>query len=209
MEASARSSLYITKNGKKTPTQNPTTYKHMHPQVFSNILKICGPRLPTELWKCRTQWTIQGKWPKKNEVRILWRGARRSGVSWGVPGEVVALMAIASQHPIVSGLGGRSNLGAEVVVFCILAEQKSYPVRPTGGVCSVCSSLNRWRFKWIMTRVFGVFFFFYTEFCKTKKRSFIVNLPALFMGSCYLLCGFKVLKDFVIKCMRGIDSYWD
>lgn len=32
-------------------------------------------------------------------------------------------LVIASQHPIVSGLSGRSNLGAEVVVLCTLADQ--------------------------------------------------------------------------------------
>lgn len=43
---------------------------------------------------------------------------------WGVHREaVVAFMVIASQHPIVSGLSGRSNLGAEVVAFCTLADQ--------------------------------------------------------------------------------------
>lgn len=38
------------------------------------------------------------------------------GSSWGeVHGEVVDVMEIASERPIVSGLSGRSNLGAEVV----------------------------------------------------------------------------------------------
>lgn len=36
---------------------------------------------------------------------------------------VVAFMVIASQHPIVSGLSGRSNLGAEVLAFCTLEDQ--------------------------------------------------------------------------------------
>lgn len=38
------------------------------------------------------------------------------GSSWGeVHAEVGAVMEIGSERPIVSGLGGRSNLGAEVV----------------------------------------------------------------------------------------------
>lgn len=36
---------------------------------------------------------------------------------------VVAFMVITSQHPIVSGLSGRSDLGAEVVAFCTLADK--------------------------------------------------------------------------------------
>lgn len=32
-------------------------------------------------------------------------------------------MVIASQHPIVSGLSGGSNLGAEIVAFCTLEHQ--------------------------------------------------------------------------------------
>jgi len=36
---------------------------------------------------------------------------------------MLAFIVIACQHRIVSGLSGRSNLGAEVVAFCSLADQ--------------------------------------------------------------------------------------
>lgn len=53
---------------------------------------------------------------------------------WGVHGEaVVAFMVIASQHPIVNGLSGRSNLGAEVVAFCTLADQTIVISSGAGG----------------------------------------------------------------------------
>lgn len=42
-------------------------------------------------------------------------------------------MVIASQHPIVIGLSGRSNLGAEVDVFCTLAEQTIVISSGAGG----------------------------------------------------------------------------
>lgn len=129
-------------------THNKQTYKHMQPHSltfsFIKCIKICGSPLPTELQMCKTQWTIQGKWHKKNEVRILWRSRWRSGVLWGVHREVVAFMEIASQHPIVSGLSGRSNLGAEVVVFCTLADQKSCHIQWSNGFCYTSMSGLSW-----------------------------------------------------------------
>lgn len=61
---------------------------------------------------------------------------------WGVHREMVlvkegrgvlAFMVIASQHPIVSRLSGRSNLGAEVVAFCTMADQAIVISSEAGG----------------------------------------------------------------------------
>lgn len=72
-------------------------------------------------WR-KTRWGFFGK----VEVR---------GV-WGVHREVVvAFMVIATQHPIVIGLSGRSNLGAEVVVFCTPADQTYCHIRCSRGPC--------------------------------------------------------------------------
>lgn len=53
---------------------------------------------------------------------------------------VVAFMVITSQHPIVSGLSGRSDLGAEVVGFLHPGRQDllSYPVEQGGPATLPC-----------------------------------------------------------------------
>lgn len=71
---------------------------------------------------------------EKNKVRIFGEVDRGQGGCGGVHREVVvAFMVIASQHPIVIGLSGRSNLGAEVDVFCTLAEQTIVISSGAGG----------------------------------------------------------------------------
>lgn len=130
---------------------------------------------------------FQAKWRKRNEARILQRGCWRSGVSrgcGGAPGEVAAFMAIASQRPIVGGLGGGSNLAEEVVVFCILAEQKSCPIqRWTGGPSHTLNLIPTYVLKrenvLVMTREFGRCFLF-PRCCKTKR--FTVCFPAFYEG---------------------------
>lgn len=60
------------------------------------------------------------------------RGAAGGQGSHGrAPGEMAAFMAIASQRPIVGSLGSGSNLAEEVVVVCVLVEQKSCAIQRT------------------------------------------------------------------------------
>ena len=99
------------------------TRTHSH-SISSNIFKFGDPCSLQSSRSAGHNGTIQGKWSKEIEVRILLRGRWRSGVLSGVHrGVVVAFMVITSQHPIVSGLSGRSDLGAEVVAFCTLADK--------------------------------------------------------------------------------------
>lgn len=60
---------------------------------------------------------------------------------------VLAFMVIASQHPIVSGLSGGSNLGAEVVAFCDLADQTIVISSGEGGFSTLSSPafIEEWK----------------------------------------------------------------
>lgn len=68
---------------------------------------------------------------------------------------MLAFMVIASQHPIVSWLSGRSNLGAEVVTFCTPADQ-----------AIVISSL-----------LFIIFYYYsFIEFCMETSKCLILQM---------------------------------
>lgn len=109
---------------------------------------------------------------RQSGVREMRRGFSRGaaggqgsgGWGGGAPGEVAAFMAIASQRPIVGGLGGGSNLAEEVVVFCTLAEQKSCLIQwCTGGPSHTLNLIPTYVLKrenlLVMTREFGRCFF--------------------------------------------------
>ncbi len=87
--------------------------------------------------------------PKVQDTIELFKGNGRRKRRWGFFGEVdggqgccgvhrevvVAFMVIASQHPIVSGLSGRSNLGAEFVAFRTMTDQTYCHIQESRGLC--------------------------------------------------------------------------
>lgn len=119
-------------------------------------------------------------------------------------------MAIASQRPTVGGLGGGSNLAEEVVVFCILAEQKSCLIqRWTGGPSHTLNLIPTYVLKrenlLVMTREFGRCFFCFQDAVKQKGLQFVF---LLFTRGFYLVCGFAMLTFFVFFCqlLNGSDE---
>lgn len=116
-------------------------------------------------------------------------------------------MAIASQRPIVGGLGGGSNLAEEVVVFCILAEKKSCLIQWwTGGPSHTLNLIPTYVLKrenvLVMTREFGRCFLF-PRCCKTKR--FTVCFPAFYEG---LLPGvwLRHIDVFFCQLLNGSDE---
>lgn len=114
---------------------------------------------------------------RQSGVREMRRGISR-GAAGGqgsherAPGEMAAFMAIASQRPIVGRLGGGSNLAEEVVVFCILVEQKSRAIQRTGGSCHTLNLFSHVQLKTVeclvMTSEFGRWLFFSQDAVKQK-----------------------------------------
>lgn len=107
-------------------THNKHTHGHVHPHFYIQFHQIyLNSGIPAPYGAPEVQDTMELF--KENGRRrgfLFLRGRQRSRVVWGVHREVVvAFMVIASQHPIVSGLSGWSNLGVEVVAFCTLADQ--------------------------------------------------------------------------------------
>lgn len=89
-----------------------------------------------ELQKCRTQWNYSREMVEEKGGEVFFGEVDGGQGCCGVYREVVvAFMVIASQHPIVSGLSGRSNLGAEFVAFCTMTDQTYCHIQGSRGLC--------------------------------------------------------------------------
>lgn len=78
-------------------------------------------------------------WVLHREVLLL-NGCAYGWGRWR--GSSFFFWVIASQHPIVSGLSGGSNLGAEVVLLCTLTDQTIVICSGAGG----SAAHSRWVF---------------------------------------------------------------